>query len=66
MGNFCCNDEVTKGKKAEEYHFEIEKVKSYAQKNNYLLQPHLETVKEEPYECSEQSEYRSVSRASRH
>jgi hypothetical protein len=65
MGNTCCNDEVNKGKKAEDYHFELEKVESYANKNTYLLQSKLETVKEEPYECSEQSEYRSVSRTSK-
>lgn len=65
MGNTCCNDEVNNVKKPEDYHFELEKVESYTNKNTYLLQSKLETVKEELYECSEQSEYRSVSRTSK-
>ena len=64
MGNFCCNEE-TKGRKNEEYHFDMEKAKPYAQKSLPHTKKHLETVKEELNEYSEHSDYRSVSRASR-
>jgi hypothetical protein len=64
MGNFCCNEEVTKSKKGDEHHMEIEKSKPYSAIQGQ--QGHLETVKEDPYECSEPSEYRSKSRGSRY
>ena len=65
MGNFCCEDTIGKGKVKEEYHFDIEKAKHYCEKNRTNYKNHLETVKEESAECSEHSEYRSISRTSR-
>ncbi|OMJ82234.1 hypothetical protein SteCoe_17139 [Stentor coeruleus] len=65
MGNFCCSDDLNRGPKYEEYHFDIDKSVSVPNKNPMFVQSHLETVKEEPIEYSEQSEYRSVSRGSK-
>jgi hypothetical protein len=66
MGNFCCTDDLTRGLKFEEYHIDIDNKTVIVNKNPLVIQSRLETVKEEPNEYSEQSEYRSVSRASRH
>ena len=65
MGNFCCTDEISKGIKFEEYYYDVDKITAPSNKNPLCFQSRLETVKEDAYENSEQSEYRSLSRASR-
>lgn len=64
MGNFCCACDMKKNTKLEEYHLEINKGISYPKKYPLFLHSHLETVKEEASEYTEQSEYKTVSKAS--
>lgn len=64
MGNFCCNEDLPKSLKQDDHHMEIEKSSSYLAIP--LKNVHLDTVKEDPYENSEQSEYRTISRNSHH
>jgi hypothetical protein len=63
MGSYCCTDDVSLGVKHEEYYLEIEnKTISFPKQNPVFIQSRLETVKEEPNEYSEQSEYSKASR----
>ena len=65
MGNFCCTEEITRGSRCEEYHIDIELTVSPPITNPLFLNSHLDTVKEEAVECSEQSDYLSMSRSPR-